>query len=88
VPFNTLKRQNTPLFRQHRIEQKIIGCADDLTCALSCGVGNVLLKGSKAPFIGRMRMDQTMVDVSGIPDINTGDTAVIIGSSGARTITA
>lgn len=65
-----------------------IGYGDGLPRALSCGVGSVLLNGMEAPVIGRICMDQTLVDISGIPEVEQGDTAVIIGSSGNREITA
>ncbi len=65
-----------------------IGYGDGLPRALSCGVGSVLLNGMEAPVIGRICMDQTLVDISRIPEVEQGDTAVIIGSSGNREITA
>lgn len=65
-----------------------IGYADGLPRALSDGNGSVLIRGHRAPIIGRICMDQTIVDVSGIPGIASGDTAVLIGSSGSETITA
>ena len=40
------------------------------------------------PIIGRVCMDQMMVDVTGIENIDVGDTAVIFGSDGGETITA
>ena len=74
--------------RDSRIAVLTIGYGDGLPRALSCGVGSVLLNGMEAPVIGRICMDQTLVDISGIPDVEPGDTAVIIGSSGNREITA
>lgn len=65
-----------------------IGYADGLPRALSQGNGSVLINGCKAPIIGRMCMDQTLVDVSEIPHIQAGDIAVIIGKSGLLEITA
>ena len=65
-----------------------IGYADGLPRELSCGRGHVLLHGRKAPIIGRICMDQTLVDVSNITQISAGDTAVIIGTSGKAEITA
>ena len=69
-----------------RIAVLSIGYADGLPRALSCGRGRVLLKGAEAPIIGRVCMDQTLVDVTGIPDVESGDTAVVIGVSGQREI--
>lgn len=71
-----------------QIASLAIGFADGLPRALSCGVGSVLFNGRRAPIVGRVCMDQTMVDVRGIQSIRAGDTAVIIGSSGAQSITA
>lgn len=65
-----------------------IGYADGLPRELSCGRGYVLLHGCQAPIIGRICMDQTLVDISGIPDVSAGDTAVLIGTSGEAEITA
>lgn len=65
-----------------------IGYADGLPRELSCGIGHVLLHGCKAPVIGRICMDLTLVDVSHIPQVSAGDTAVLIGTSGEQEITA
>lgn len=69
-----------------RIAILTIGYADGLPRALSCGAGSVLIHGRRAPIIGRICMDQTTVDISDIPDVHPGDTAVIIGTSGGETI--
>ena len=71
-----------------RIATLCIGYGDGLPRALSNGNGSVLINGSPAPVIGRICMDQTIVDITGIPDVQSGDTAVIIGVSGDREITA
>lgn len=65
-----------------------IGYADGLPRALSGGNGRVLINGYSAPVIGRICMDQTLVDVSRISKIDPGDTAVLIGRSGMQEITA
>lgn len=65
-----------------KIATLAIGYADGLPRALSGGVGSVLIHGQKAPVIGRICMDQTIVDVSGIDGVRAGDTAVLIGHSG------
>ena len=65
-----------------------IGYADGIPRALSCGKGRVLIAGSEAPIIGLICMDQLLVDVTDIPDAAAGDTAVLIGTSGSRQITA
>ena len=71
-----------------RIAVVTIGYGDGIPRSLSCGVGNVLIHGSKAPIVGRICMDQMLVDISDIPDVNAGDIAVIIGRSGDAKITA
>lgn len=62
-----------------------IGYADGLPRALSNG-GAVLINGCEAPIIGRICMDQTIVDVTDIPGVRPGDIAVLIGRSGDREI--
>ncbi|RGS81705.1 alanine racemase [Coprococcus sp. AF21-14LB] len=47
----------------------------------------VLIHGKKAPIIGRVCMDQFMVDVTGIDNVKFGDQAVLIGTDGEETIT-
>lgn len=58
------------------------GYADGLNRQLS-NKGFVLINGQKAPIVGRICMDQTMVDVTDIPDVKMGDKVVILGRSGA-----
>lgn len=65
-----------------------IGYADGVPRSLGCGRGSVLIRGQRAPIVGRVCMDQLMVDVSEIPDTAAGDAAVLIGSSGTQSITA
>jgi alanine racemase len=48
----------------------------------------VLIRGKRAPIVGRVCMDQTMVNLDGIPDANEGDEVVLIGQQGDATITA
>jgi len=47
----------------------------------------VLIRGKKAPILGRICMDQLMVDVTSVPNAATGDTVVLCGISGEETIT-
>lgn len=63
------------------------GYADGIPLSLS-GKGSVIIAGKKVPIIGRVCMDQMMVDVTDIENIGVGDTAVIFGSDGGKTITA
>ena len=50
--------------------------------------GFVMINGSKAPIVGRISMDQTLVDVTEISDVKIGTEVVIIGKSGDLTYTA
>lgn len=74
--------------RDRRIAVLTIGYADGFPRAMSRGGGKVLIRGEEAPVIGRVCMDQTLVDVTGIPGVESGDVAVLIGRSGRREITA
>ena len=65
-----------------------IGYADGLPRSLSDGHGYVLLRGQKAPILGKICMDQTIIDVTDIPGVCAGDTAVLIGTSGTLTLSA
>lgn len=62
-----------------------IGYADGYPRALS-NQGRVLIHGLSAPIIGRVCMDQFMVDVTDIPDTKEGDVATLIGRDGEETI--
>ncbi len=50
--------------------------------------GYVLIHGQRAKILGRICMDQMMVNVSGIDDVKSGDEAVLIGKSGDERISA
>ncbi|MDP2891623.1 MAG: alanine racemase [Bacillota bacterium] len=49
---------------------------------------SVLIKGNRAPVLGRVCMDQLMVDVTGIEGVKTGDEAVLLGRQGMEMIDA
>ncbi len=63
-----------------------VGYADGYRRSLS-GKFYVLIRGRKAPILGRICMDQMMVDVTDIPDAQLGDTVVLVGQSGKLSIT-
>ena len=65
-----------------------IGYGDGLPRSLSCGVGNVLLHRQKSPVAGMICMDQTLVDVTDIPEVSVGDIAVLIGKTVTEEIRA
>jgi Alr-MurF fusion protein len=50
--------------------------------------GTVLIHGQEAPILGRVCMDQCMVDVTHIPQVRMGDEVVLIGKQGQATLTA
>lgn len=58
-----------------------VGYADGYPRSLS-GNGWVLIKGKKAPILGRVCMDQFMVDVTDIDNVLPGEEVVLIGKSG------
>lgn len=62
------------------------GYADGIPRSLS-NKGRVLIHGHFAPIVGRICMDQFMVDISHIKDVSRFDEAVIIGSQMASVIT-
>ncbi len=63
-----------------------IGYADGIPRSLSCGNGRVLINGAAVPIVGRICMDQMMADITDIPDVKSGDVAVVIGKSGEKEI--
>ena len=63
-----------------------VGYADGYPRNLS-NVGYVLIRGKKAPIVGRVCMDQFMVDVTDIDGVSFGDNVTLIGKDGNETIT-
>lgn len=62
-----------------------VGYADGYRRNLS-GKFHVLIHGKKAPILGRICMDQMMVDVTGIPEAAPDDLVVLVGTSGCERI--
>lgn len=62
-----------------------VGYADGYPRQLS-NKGWVLIKGKKAPILGRVCMDQFMVDVTEISDVKAGDMVTLIGKDGDEVI--
>jgi len=50
--------------------------------------GEVLIRGRRAPIRGVVCMDQSIIDVTDIPDVRVGDEVTIIGQDGSEEITA
>lgn len=65
-----------------------IGYADGLPRSLSTVQGHVLIQGCRVPIIGRICMDQLIVDVTDIADIRRGDIVTLIGKDGVEEVTA
>lgn len=73
--------------KRTRIATIPLGYADGYPRSLS-NKGEVLIKGRRAPVVGRVCMDQLMVDVSHIPGVVRDDEAVLLGRQGEDEITA
>ena len=63
-----------------------VGYADGYRRSLS-GKFYVLIRGKRAPILGRVCMDQMMVDVTEIPGVQLNDRVVLVGTDGEETIT-
>ena len=63
-----------------------VGYADGLNRLLSSR-GQMLIHGKRAPIVGRVCMDFTMLDVGGIDNVRVGDEAVIFGPQGNDSLT-
>jgi len=73
--------------RNGRIAVIPVGYFDGMDRRLSSR-GEVLIKGHRCKVMGRICMNMMMVDVSNVPTLVTGDEVVILGRSGAHSITA
>ncbi|MDR3750155.1 MAG: alanine racemase [Terracidiphilus sp.] len=70
-----------------RLALLAVGYADGLDRRL----GNrfsLLVRGTRAPLVGRISMDQAVIDVTDIPGVEAGDEVVILGTQGTETISA
>jgi alanine racemase len=64
-----------------------IGYADGYPRALS-NRGTALVRGRRAPVVGRVCMDLTMIDVTDVPGVADGDDVVLVGSQGSAALPA
>ncbi|KKM08639.1 alanine racemase [Clostridiales bacterium PH28_bin88] len=64
-----------------------VGYADGYSRLLS-NRGEVLVGGRRAPVIGRVCMDQTMIDITHIPQVGMGDEVVLLGRQGDQEVPA
>ena len=62
-----------------------VGYGDGYVRSLS-GKGDVLIHGKRAAILGRICMDQFMVDVTDIPKVRVGDEVTLIGTDGSETL--
>jgi alanine racemase len=63
-----------------------IGYGDGLPRRLG-NSGSAIVRGRVVPFVGRISMDMTVVDITGVPEARAGDVATLIGSDGDACIT-
>jgi alanine racemase len=74
------------LRRPTRIAVLCAGYADGIPRAAS-GRAQVLIRGRRCPVLGRVTMDQTIVDVTEVPQTVCGDAAVLVGRQASGEIT-
>jgi len=75
VGYGALFRASRPT----RIATIPMGYADGLSRALT-NVGHVLVRGKRAPIVGAVSMDMTMIDVTDVPGVELRDEAVVLGA--------
>jgi alanine racemase len=86
-PGRSISYGRTYVTQDHtRIATLPIGYADGYGRILS-NKAEVLVKGEKAPVVGKVTMDQTMINVGHIKDVKVGDEVVLIGRQGDNEIT-
>lgn len=73
--------------KEMKIAVVSIGYADGIPRSLS-NRGYVVVNGCRVPMIGRICMDQLLIDVSTLPHVLPGDEVVLIGKCGSEQITA
>src|SRR3989339_43858 len=75
------------LSRQSRVAVLPVGYSDGYDRSLS-SKGEVLIQGQRCKILGRICMNMMMVDVSTVPNTETGQEVVLIGRSGRHEVTA
>ena len=70
-----------------RVATVPVGYADGYWRSNAENGGYLLVRGHRAPIVGRICMDQLMLDVTDIPDAAMGDVATVIGEDGDECIT-
>jgi len=74
--------------RRMRVATLGVGYGDGYPRHLSNAGAEVLIAGKRAPVLGRVTMDQLMVDVTAIPEAQPGDEVVLLGKQGNEEILA
>jgi alanine racemase len=74
------------LTRASRVAIVAVGYGDGVPTAAS-NRGSFLLRGHRCPILGRVTMDQTIVDVTDVPGVAVGDITTILGAQGGERIT-
>ena len=72
--------------RDTRVATVPVGYADGYPRCLS-DKGEVLVNGRRVPIIGRICMDQFMIDVTGVPDVTLGTEITLVGKDGDDCLT-
>jgi alanine racemase len=69
-----------------RIAVLPVGYADGLNRRISSG--RVIVRENYAPIVGRISMDLTLIDVTGLPGVSVGDEVILLGSSDGLSVDA
>jgi len=74
--------------RATRLAVLSVGYADGYFRQIPSGKGRVLVGGKSCPVVGRVTMDQIMVDLTGVESVAEGSVATLLGEDGGKKITA
>ena len=74
--------------RPTRVGTLAMGYADGYPRHLSNAGAEVLVRGRRCPVLGRVTMDQTMIDLDALPAVEAGEEVVLIGRQGTEEILA
>lgn len=77
--------QTRTLQRDSRVAVLTAGYGDGIPSAMS-NLGEVLIRGSRCPILGRVTMDQTIVDTTDLNACEVGEVATMIGRDGEQEI--
>lgn len=73
--------------RATRVATLAVGYGDGYPRHLSQSGASVLIQGRRCPLLGRVTMDQILVDVTDLPSVSRGEEAVLMGKQGGEEIT-